>query len=153
MSNISSDSFSEIYSLSLFIFFPFSSKSFDEAILFPFTLLRFAINSISELEHVVSISKYFDLTNLNLSSSFSTMSLIAGPCTLPVDIKAPPRSLNFGDISYPIIRSRVLLASYDLNFPISIISGFSIAFNTAGSVISLNLILFGSILSSRASFR
>ena len=100
-----------MYSLSLFIFFPFLSKSFDEAILFPFTLFRSARNSISEVLQVASISKYFDLTKLNLSSSFSTMSLIAGPWTLPVDIKAPPRSLNFGDISYPIIRSRVLLAS------------------------------------------
>ena len=99
ISTIFTASFLSRYFLSLFVFSPLSLKSADVAILFSPTFFKLASKLTSLLPQFAFISKYKDLTNFNLSSSLSTISLIAGPWTLPVDIKAPPRSLTFGEIS------------------------------------------------------
>ena len=67
------------YFLSLLVLLPLSSKSVDEAVLLPPTFLRLASKGISLLIQLALMSKYIDLTNFILSSSLSTISLIAGP--------------------------------------------------------------------------
>ena len=99
ISTIFSASFLSRYFLSLFVFSPLSLKSAEVAILFSPTFFKLASKLTLLLAQSAFISKYKDLTNFNLSSSLSTISLIAGPWTLPVDINAPPKSLTFGEIS------------------------------------------------------
>ena len=79
ISTIFSASFLSRYFLSLFVFSPLSLKSAEVAILFSPTFFKLASKLTLLLAQSAFISKYKDLTNFNLSSSLSTISLIAGP--------------------------------------------------------------------------